>query len=277
MDGATAPTGDFSLEYLSAQLVDFRVPEGPFDPTGDWQLAYGVYTFAAQQARPFSGTRVGRLQLSKTCGGGGQATIKLDYEKTAPGGVRQNVTAEMLCLGDELSTPVTWQYSSHVIGPAGDVFRSSIVSKRGTASGGRVEIIDGQHVRRIAVHGPFTINWALWDAVMRLPRVEGRTIAFTMLDHFDQVKRRQTLAFRGSTAATVGQEPLPQQIGREQEKGRVRKARRATTTAEEVTVHGFDQVGEAIVPWVYWVDDQGRLLFVVAGLEVYLPDSTHAN
>jgi len=65
-----------------------------------------------------------------------------------------------------------------------------------------------------------------------------------MLDHFDQVKPGQSISYRTTIDVMLG--------------GRA------------VRLHGFDHLGEGIVPWVYWVDDQGRLLFAVSGLAGYL-------
>ena len=42
---------------------------------------------------------------------------------------------------------------------------------------------------------------------------------------------------------------------------------------QPVRLHAYDHLGEGIVPWIYWVDDRGRLLLAVSGLEAYLLDS----
>jgi hypothetical protein len=263
---------DFSLEFISARLTNFKIPDEPFDPAGDWRLDYGVYTFTSLQQGPAPGGLVGRMTLVRKTIGENQADLSLAYEKNGPGTV-QKVAATIRCGTDALSTPVRWQYSAEVVDSDAKLYENSKIAKRAVAADGRIEIVDDHSTRHIGMSGPFTINWALWDAVMRMPRGEGAPIRFTMLDHFDQVKRRQTVAFRTSAVVTLGQRRTKEQIGQELEKGRIQQTRWTLTGGRDVTLHAFEQLGEGIVPWVYWTDDQGRLLFVVAGLEVYLLDS----
>jgi len=240
----------FSLAFISGRLMNFRIPADPFDPTGDWQLDYGVYTFASQSKQQLTGGLVGRMRLARKALAEGEANLTLDYEKNGPGTV-QKVAGEIRCRTDALSTPVRWEYSAEVVDSQGKPYENSKIAKRAEAADGRVEIADTHSVRRFAINGPSTINWAVWDAVMRMAREPAEPIHFSMLDHFDQLKRRQTLAFRKSVVVTL--------------RGR------------HVTLHAFEHVGEGIVPWIYWVDDQGRLLFVVSGLEVYVLGAPHGR
>ena len=260
---------DFSLDFISARLMGFQVPEEPFDPSGDWRLDYGVYTMSTTQRGPTPGGLVGGMSLTRKAVGEGEAELTLDYRKNGPGAV-QHVEGEIRCKNDALSTPIAWQYSAQVLDAQGKVYENSKIAKRGQAEGGRVEITDSRTTRRLAVNGPFTINWALWDAVMRMPARESDPLKFTMLDHFDQIKRRQTLAFRKSTVVTLGQRRVKKQSWKELEKGRIRQTEWVTVGGRDVTLHAFEQLGEGIVPWVYWTDEQGRLLFAAAGLEVYV-------
>lgn len=263
---------DFSLEFISARLTNFQIPDGAFDPNGDWQLDYGVYTFSAQSQKPTPGGLVGRMALTRKAVAENEAELTLDYEKAGPGTV-QKVAGKIRCKTDALSTPIRWEYSAQVVDSQGKPYENSIISKRAEAANGRIEIADSHSTRRISLNSPFTVNWAVWDAVMRMPREPAGPISFTMLDHFDQLKRGQTLAFRKSAVLTLGQRRVKEQVWQELEKGRIRQTRWATTGGREVTLHAFQQLGEGIVPWVYWTDDQGRLLFAVSGLEVYVLDS----
>ncbi len=272
MIGATKLGDDFSLEFISARFTNFQIPEGVFDPGGDWQLYYGVYTFAVQSQKPVLGGLVGRMTLARKAVDEKEADLTLNFEKNGPGTV-QKVAAKIRCGTDALSTPVRWQYSAEVVNSQGKPYENSKIAKRGEAADGRVEITDEQSTRRIAINGPFTINWAVWDAVMRMPREPAEPVRFTMLDHFDQLKRRQTLAFRKSAVVTLGQRRVKEQAWQDLEKGRIQQTRWAMTGGRDVTLHGFEQLGEGIVPWTYWTDDKGRLLFVVSGLEVYILDS----
>ena len=269
----TAKLGDdFSLEFISARLASFRIPEDAFDPAGDWELSYGVYTFTAHRQGPTLGGQVGRMALARKTVNEREVELTLDYEKDGPGTI-QKVAGRIHCGTDVLSTPSRWEYSAQVVDGQGKLYENSKIAKRATASDGRIEIVDDHSTRRVAINGPFTINWAVWDAVMRMVPESAEPLRFTMLDHFDQLKYRQTLAFRKSAVVTLGQRRVKEETWKELEKGRIRQTRWNLVGGRDVTLHGFEQLGEGIVPWVYWTDEQGRLLFVVSGLEVYVLDS----
>ena len=155
---------------------------------------------------------------------------------------------------DTLATPERWTFSSQIArGPGGGqgLVEGTRIEQSATAVDGGVEIRGGASVRRLAVERPFAINWALFVAVGRLPREPFDPIRFTMLDHFDQVKPNQTLSYRESVDVLLAGRP--------------------------VRLHAYDHLGEGIVPWIDWVDDAGRLLFAVSGLEAYLLDSFAPN
>ena len=110
-----------------------------------------------------------------------------------------------------------------------------------------IDLTDGRTQRQIPAPGAYAVNWALFEAVGRLPREEFEPLRFTMLDHFDQLKPGQVLSYRETADVSLG--------------------------GRSVRLHAYDHLGEGIVPWIYWVDDEGRLLFAVSGLEAYLLDS----
>ena len=87
---------------------------------------------------------------------------------------------------------------------------------------------------------PATSHWSLFDAVQRLPGKATRPLRFTMLEEMDLVKPDQRLEFREETDLEVG----------------------------DTTLHlrGYQQIGWGVLPWQYWVDDQGRLLFAFSGV-----------
>lgn len=242
----TEPKGDFTLDFVAGRLKGFTPPSGAFDPHGRWKLTYGVYTFAAITSGPTPGSRTGTLSMSREPRNGG-SVVELDFEKLLVGGSTQKVSARMVCRDDALATPTEWDCSSEFFDRQKKAMPQSGLKKSATSARGRIEIDDGKYTQAIEIDGPFTINWALFEAMGRLPRGPFAPLEFTMLDHFDQVKGGQTLAFRKSLSTKLG--------------------------GRDVRLHAFDQLGRGIVPWVYWVDDSGRLLAAVAGLEAYILDS----
>ena len=242
----TEPKGDFTLDFLAGRLKGLKPPSGEFDPRGRWKLTYGVYTFAAITSGTTPGSRTGTLRMTREPRNGG-SVVELDFEKLLVGGSTQRVIARLVCRDDTLATPTKWACSSEFFDRQKKAMPQSDLKKSATCTGDHVEIEDGKYTQVIEIDGPFTVNWALFEAVGRLPRGPFAPLEFTMLDHFDQVKRGQTLAFRKSLSIKLGD--------------------------RDVRLHAFDQLGRGIVPWVYWVDDSGRLLAAVAGLEAYILDS----
>ena len=241
------PQDLFTLNVVAPHLKGFRPPQGPHDPRGDWTLAYVVYTLGAIRG---PGGRLGGLVVRRRAADDGGATLAIEYEKRVNPQHVQKVVAEITCRGDALATPVRWTFSSEIAGRAGGAdgpVENTRLEQSATAEDGHVEIRDGTHSRRLAAGPPFAINWALFEAVGRLPRETFDPIRFTLLDHFDQLKPAQVLSYRLSADVQLAGQP--------------------------VRLHAYDHLGEGIVPWIYWVDDRGRLLFAVSGLEAYLVDS----
>jgi len=244
---ASKPQDLFTLNVLAPHLEGFRPPRGPHDPRGDWTLAYVVYTLGAIRG---PGGRLGRLVVERRASDDGGATLGVEYEKRVNPRYVQRVSAEIACRGDALATPVRWTFSSEITGRAGGSegpVESTRIEQSAVAEGGQVEIRDGTGARRLAVSPPWAINWALFEAVGRLPRGPFDPIGFTLLDHFDQPKPGQVLSYRLSADVELAGRP--------------------------VRLHAYDQLGEGVVPWIYWVDDAGRLLVAVSGLEAYVVDS----
>lgn len=252
---ASLGVGEFTLEIVAPHLQGFEPPTEPFDPRGDWQLAYGIYTLARR------GARLGSLELTRRGLGNGTASLTVDYEKAVPGNHRQKTVAEIVCRSDRLSTPVRWKFDSQITGPGGKTVESSRLSKSGHVRADHLEITDGRSAGRIALPKAYTVNWALFDAVMRLPRGHFEPLRFTLFDHFDQVKPSQTLGYRKTAEVVLGPRAAPKTKSGTPGRKPIRKP---------VRLHAYDQLGEGIVPWVWWVDDHGRLLVAVSGLEAYL-------
>ena len=70
-----------------------------------------------------------------------------------------------------------------------------------------------------------------------------KAYAFSLVDEFDEVRHRQTLACRASEMVPLKGEP------------------------RQLTA--YEHLGEGVIPTVYWVDEAGRALFVVTGVEVF--------
>jgi len=267
----TELTDHFSLNIVAPGLDGFLPPGGDFAPEGDWQASYGVYTLAGVC------DRAGTLKLQRRAAANGRHVLRVSYEKTLPKGFVQKVAAKLDCETDALSTPRRWTYTTRIVSRSGESVPGTVLDKTAEAKNGAIEIAGGRHVRRVPVSGAYATNWALFEAVQRLPRGEFDPLHFTMFDDFDQVKPDQTLSFRKTADVVLGRKKVQEHQWQELEKGRIRKTTWAWTGGEPVRLHAYSQLGWGVVPWVYWVDDRGRLLFVVSGLEAYLMEPGRAS
>jgi len=232
-----APTLGFPLNTVGNVVSLLRPPGEAFDATGDFQATYGV--FATSRAA----TRAGELRLRRSKAPDGCIVLAMRMTRRQPGGCAQRTVARMRCKADALATPVEWTFESDLRTPAGKPVPHTRIRKTATAADGEIVIKDGPHVQRLKVASAYTINWALFDAVGRLPRKAFPPIAFDLIDHFDQLKGAQTLSYRASRPVRLAGQP--------------------------VRLHAYDHLGRGIVPWVYYVNDRGLLVLAVSGLEAY--------
>ncbi|MBL7140174.1 MAG: hypothetical protein ISS74_04625 [Planctomycetes bacterium] len=235
-----AAVASYPLVSLLPVLRTFEPPAGAFNPAGPWRQTWGVYTFAGRTA--VTG-RVGRLTLQRQVNGAA-ARLEVTYSKELTGG-REEVTGTLEGPADApLATPDRWTFRIRLLDAQGNPVPHTDITRKAVRDGGQITISDPSETRRLAVPGPYTVNWCLFDAVQRLPGEDTKPLAFTLIDHADQVKPETTLAFRKAMDVQVA-------------------------GGKTVRTRAYEQLGRGNVPWVYWTDEAGRLLWVVAGLEGY--------
>ena len=225
---------------------------------------YALYTIGQR-----SHFRVGTATLRREPTADGPV-LHVDYRKFFPGKHAGVVSARLLCKPDALATPLRWRVASHTLGPDNAALPHTRIEKSGAVDAEGIAIADGKATRRIATPEAFTTNWALFDVVQRLPRKAFEPLRFTLLDHFDQVKANHVLAFRKSIEVLLGGKRVRTQRWEPLEKGRIRKTTWGREGDRPVRLHACEHLGDGIVPEVYWVDGQGRLLFMIAGIEAWV-------
>ena len=272
-DEILRPKDVFPLNIVERHLLGFQTPSGAFDPNGNWETVYGVYTLGS---RGPAGRKVGSLRLNCSVGEGDRSVLEVQYDKTIGGVGAQRATGKVVCRGDRLATPERWSFGYSTIDTKGRTLPGSALEKTAMAGEGWVEIDDGRRKRRVDVGPAFTLHWTLLAAVQRLPHQPSPLVQFTLIEHFDQVKPDQTLSFRGTSEIVLGERMVKKKRIEQLEKGRIVHTVMAREGGQSVQLHSFDHLGWGVVPWVYWVDDAGRLLFAVSGLEAYLIESAKA-
>jgi len=236
-----AAIAKYPLRSLLPALRQFEPPTGYFNPAGPWEQTWSVCTLGGRQPAV---RRVGRLTLRR---GVESKTARLDvtYRKDLTGG-RQEVVGTLEGPAESpLSTPVRWSFRFRLLDAEGQAIPATAIARRAAIADGRITLADAAGTRTLDPAGPYTVNWSLFDAVQRLPGADTPARTFTLIDHFDQVKPETTLSFRKAMDVRVAG-------------GRTLRTR------------AYQQLGCGNVPWVYWTDEAGRLLWVVAGLEGYV-------
>jgi len=259
------PEEVFTLDILASQLVGFEPPQGPHDPAGDWQLAYRVYSLGATHGMYGS---LGRVFLTRQRRGDGLFSLQVKCEKPASGQFVAKLTAQIDARPERLPMPVRWSWQSEIVDRDGKRVEGTGLER--SASATETEIIFGNPARKRPRPKACTLNWLLMEAVGRLPREAFDPLQFTLIDDFDQFKPGGMLSYGQSGPVVLGDRPTRQTHIEELPKGRIHKTTSAMAGGRAVRLHAYHQVGEGTVPWVYWVDDQGRLLMAVSGVEAYV-------
>ncbi|MHC4417974.1 MAG: hypothetical protein ACYSU6_05245, partial [Planctomycetota bacterium] len=121
----------------------------------------------------------------------------------------------------------------------------SEMSEAGVLADGTIKLTSPKvKTREICVSGNLTSNWSLFDAVQRLGGKEAPSGSFTMLEDLRLVRGEQRLSFDGEAEFELG--------------------------GKKMRLYGYHQIGEGILPIHYWLDEEGRLLFALGGVRVYL-------
>ncbi|NQT15246.1 MAG: hypothetical protein HQ582_20990 [Planctomycetes bacterium] len=225
-------------------------PQDDFDPNGAWQATYVILDNAPNRAIRLMRAE-GYLRLRRTTPGD-DGLFRLDVElvarKQRMGSFR--TTIEVVCQSDTLSTPQRWKLSTVSLDAKDQPVEVTRVEESGRIEDGRI-IRKGKRVRQIEAPSAVTGNWSLFDAVQRFAGREIGPVEFTMLEDFDLVKRGQRLTYWGTTEVELGAGP--------------------------VRLVGYQQIGEGILPYHYWLDESGRLVFAYGALRGFLMNPAAAK
>jgi hypothetical protein len=266
MADPTQMADHFSLAHFLQALEGFSPPDEPFDPQGAWENAYTIYESSA-------GTRpIGAIRIARTPEGNGQARLQVQYRKAATGG-SLHCRMELTCRTDALATPVEWTVETVVHDTEDQPIEDTRFSEAGTALDDALEVRIGDRKRRLPVDAPYTLHWSLFDAVQRLGREAQEPLTFTLVDRLNyEVKPGHTLAPRKAAEVELGGKRTWKEERHDLEVGTVYRPVPSREGAVRTQMQAYEQFGEGILPIVYWVDERGRLLFVLSGLIGYVLD-----
>jgi hypothetical protein len=237
-------SGDAATPYATLASVQpildkFSPPAAPFDRNGAWRHTYAIWLEDESDPNGF-------LEIERKVSSAG-ISLKIESVVTQTTGAEQSTKAEILCAPDLLCTPKSWRVESMIVDAAGKPVQASRLAYSATAKGGVIEFQFGNRKRQRKAPLPFTSNWSLFDAVQRMPGKDMQPLRFTLLEDLDLVKLNQRLlSCEPSAVKAAG--------------------------GKQLTLRCFEQTGDGILPFRYWLNEQGRLLLALSGTRAYVWD-----
>ncbi len=237
-------TLDALREY--GELDDFS-PPGSFDPEGEWKNVYRIWLVTRRSN--------GFLSIERTpASDSSPVTLNVETCVLQAAKVIHRTRAKLQCADDSLSTPQSWDVKSEILDP--DFQRIEVADswETGRIKDGKLFVnIDqeglgggGSLARHHKLPESYTSNWSLFDAVQRLPGEGMMPMEFDLLEDSDLLKSKQKLSYWKSADLNIGDNVLQ--------------------------LTGYQQIGQGILPYQYWVDEHHRLLFVISGIRAYIFD-----
>ena len=217
----------------------FIPPVETFDPDGAWENRYRVWLYSASNQ--------GTMRLTRSATPPSQTGV-LNVEQSviqSPGSVHQT-SAQIQFVADALSTPQSWQIDSVILDLNSQPIEKSRVLETGSVTGGQIQVIANGRTLLRPAPAVFTSNWSLFDAVQRLPGPATTPLEFDLLEELDLLKTGQRLSYQESRTLDVN--------------------------GNNLSLIGYHLIGEGILPYEFWVDEQHRLLIALSGLRAYIYD-----
>jgi len=235
----------WELEALRAAAPNFQAPTDAFDPQGAWELRYALLTVLPDSQFGHT-TSAGGFRIRRTPVGPG--VVKHDVRLVSQQNDKSvyHAHAEITSATDTLATPRNWTMRTEIRSAAGVVDADTTLVQTGKVVGGNLQRRNGRAERVLPAPEHFTSNWSLFDAVQRLPVAPQEPLRFDMFEELDLFKPNQRLLFRQTQTVELGRQQL--------------------------RLHRFEQFGDGILPYTYWLDNQHRLLIAAGGLRVFLFD-----
>jgi hypothetical protein len=239
-----------SIEVIAKIIKDYVPPDGPFDPSSDWDQKFTTWV----PIRLVGGDWIaGSLNLSRRSRPGGFELAINQVSTRVPKGARPNreerLVANVICASDKTATPQRWTLTSEILDPAGGPVAFTRCDLAGESRPGQVQITRTK-ARTYRTGKVLSDRWTMMEAVQRLPFEKG-TLRFDFLDDLEALKLGHKLSYAGATELELG--------------------------GRRVRLHSFEQVGPGVLPITYWLDDKHRLLFVVGGIRAYILDAMEAS
>ncbi len=209
-----------------------------FDAAGSWDHAYVLLDNAPLRSKVRM-TAEGYVRIRRSpIGSGSRARLRIEQLSQRQYFGTTQVKYEIEIDVDDVGSPRSWAIDSVSYDTKGQPVELTQLSQRGNLEETQ------QHLQTkydATVAEQFSSNWSLLEAVQRLGGRPIDAIEFAMLEDLDLYKPNQRLTYRGTSEFVFG--------------------------AHRVRLSGYQQIGDGILPYHYWLDRDGRLIFAYGGLK----------
>jgi len=222
-----------------------RMPKD-FEPRGDWVNTYRIWT--CHGYRESGNYNVGFVRIKRTAGKPNDSfTLEVRQEVVEVDGIVNVVEAEIKCVTSRLGCPVEWCVSSRFIDADGRAVEQLGTEEKGSKKKGIMTVETGGRTLFTRKEVPWlTCDWCVFEFIQRLKFEEQGCLPFDMLEGLTVMKENQRLWYRGVHRMKIG--------------------------TKDVSLHRFDQLGDGILPYKYWLDDKHRLLAAISMHKAYILD-----
>ncbi len=237
-----------SLEQFGG-LAGFAPPTGDFDPAGTWSHTFRLWMVSEKGGHSSQDIHYrGLLQITRK---------PLIEEKAISFEVRQaylqdthtpsvhDTQAKLLCADDALASPRRWTLRHTILDAKLVPVPQTEINQSGEIQGTAMQLSYAGHSVQRQVPERLSCNWSVWDAIQRLPRTK-TPVEFALLEELDLLKLGQRVDYCGPVEQTVN--------------------------GKKVSWHCFQHVGRGLLPYHYYLDQQGRLLLAIGGERAYIYD-----
>jgi len=237
VDGLLSPR---VLAEMGAFSGSPALPAG-CDVAGDWSQTYRIWGNSGRFR--FQNKDMGYLRIDRRRDGEG-LTFQVDHVLVNADGIENTVKAGILCRDDELASPVRWRLETGFTDASRCPRPELSLTLEGSVEDGRVfETCRGSR-RELDLSPPFTADWCLVDVVQRWA---GQRIEFTLLEGLTKVKAGHHLGSMGAGLA-------------------------AKLAADGMRPRCVYEIGHAILPRQYWLDDADRVVLMTSNSVMYVLD-----
>lgn len=235
------PTQDvFSLRKILPAVDSYPWLRTDFAAHGDWEHVYRLYSLA-----PGVLAKKGHVTVQRRAGEQGEVSLHVRIEREAQSNTSYFVDTQLTCIHDTLCTPQHFTTANKMAAAyEASPLPFTAIEKQGLFQQGQLELRSGRQAIRFPLTVPYTFKWCLFDAVQQLADPNLDPIRFSLIDENDQIWPDQVLRFY-------------RRVSLENEHG-------------TQTLTALEHVGPGVIPFVFWIDEQGRLLFVMTGIEAYV-------